>query len=576
MIRISDSGIKISVSRSQHPTPASNSKGLQMDKEQFRILAVDDDTAILDLYTEILCDPPGLPDSVSSTPSFDLTFCGQAEAAVEAVRGAIKKSSRFSLVFMDVRLPPGPDGIWAAGQIRNIDPAVGIVLVTGHQDVDLNQIEHRIPPPDKLLYLDKPFSPKEILQIAISMCTKWERKKELRTIHAHLETRLEERTSALKAANKRLQGTEEGFRNMVVNNADGVIILDKNLIVKFMNPAAESLFRRKSEEMIGEPFGYPVVTEESTEIDIIRGNKDPVVAEMRLTKTEWNGEKAYIASLRDVTEQKGMREALQKSHDELELRVKERTAELAQANQTKSEFLTNMSHELRTPLNAIIGFSEILEDLTFGELNKKQMKYIKNIVESSHHLHQLINDILDLSKVEAGKIELEPSQVKINELLENSLIMIREKAAGLNIAVAVDSPVLPSGLEITADERKLKQIMYNLLSNAIKFTPDGGSVRINAEAIEAISSSSDSEIPNPQSAIEISVTDSGIGINPEDQARVFQEFEQLDSHYDRKYEGTGLGLALTRKLVKLHGGRIWVESEGEGKGSTFTFSIPLK
>ena len=140
----------------------------------------------------------------------------------------------------------------------------------------------------------------------------------------------------------------------------------------------------------------------------------------------------------------------------------------------------------------------------------------------------------------------------------------------------MDSPVLPSGLEITADERKLKQIMYNLLSNAIKFTPDGGSVRINAEAIEAISSSSDSEIPNPQSAIEISVTDSGIGINPEDQARVFQEFEQLDSHYDRKYEGTGLGLALTRKLVKLHGGRIWVESEGEGKGSTFTFSIPLK
>jgi len=235
----------------------------------------------------------------------------------------------------------------------------------------------------------------------------------------------------------------------------------------------------------------------------------------------------------------------------------------------------------------MIGFSELLQDQVFGKLNEKQKKYISNILSSSLRLLYLINDILDLSKVEAGKMELEPASLNIWSLLHNSLVMVKEKAMRHGITLDCDIPDQLETLEIRADERKLKQIMHNLLSNAIKFSPDGGTVRINAELIadfgfrNAELEDEKSAIRNPQSAIEgsaieISVADTGIGINPEDQERVFFEFKQLDSSYDRKYEGTGLGLALCRRLVEMHGGRIWVESEGEGRGSTFTFSIPLK
>jgi len=278
-------------------------------------------------------------------------------------------------------------------------------------------------------------------------------------------------------------------------------------------------------------------------------------------------------------------EDLNNSKDELEkkaLELEEMNIRIQEATEAKSQFLANMSHELRTPLNAIIGFSEILEDQTFGELNEKQTRYINNVLVSGRHLLQLINDILDLSKVEAGKLELELSRVNIKGLLENSLIMIKEKA--MKHAIKLDSHISQEvmNLEILADERKLKQIMFNILSNAAKFTPDGGSVRVSARlasiadcGLRIADLDPKSKIQTPK-CIEISVADTGIGIKPEDQERVFGEFEQLDSTYARQQEGTGLGLALTRRLIKLHGGRIWVESEGKGKGSTFTFVIPIK
>ena len=283
---------------------------------------------------------------------------------------------------------------------------------------------------------------------------------------------------------------------------------------------------------------------------------------------------------RELAERRRAQQELAKHRDHLEELVKKRTTELEkktidleQANirlqeidRLKSGFLANMSHELRTPLNAIIGFSEILTDQTFGELNAKQSKYINNILVSGRHLLQLINDVLDLSKVEAGKMELEPSRVNIKGLLENSLIMIKEKAMKLGVKLDLQISQELIDLEISADERKLKQIMFNLLSNAAKFTPAGGEIHITAQ----------STINNKQSSIQISVADTGIGIKPEDQERVFGEFEQVDSTFARQQQGTGLGLALTRKLVELHGGDIWVESKGEGKGSTFTFVVPIK
>ena len=229
------------------------------------------------------------------------------------------------------------------------------------------------------------------------------------------------------------------------------------------------------------------------------------------------------------------------------------------ANQHKSEFLANMSHELRTPLNAIIGFSEVLLERLFGDLNEKQEDYLKDVHTSGKHLLSLINEILDLSKIEAGRMELEESSFDLEGAVSNALTLVRERAQRHGIALGQN--VDPKLGQIVADERKFKQILLNLLSNAVKFTPDGGRIDVQAgrEGSNAL----------------ISVRDTGVGIAPADQAAVFEEFRQVGTDATRKHEGTGLGLTLTKKFVELHGGRIWLESE-PGKGSTFTFSIPIK
>ena len=238
--------------------------------------------------------------------------------------------------------------------------------------------------------------------------------------------------------------------------------------------------------------------------------------------------------------------------------LEERNAQIEAVSRHKSEFLSNMSHELRTPLNAILGFSEVLGERYFGDLNEKQDEYVKDIRGSGEHLLSLINDILDLSKIEAGKMELELSDFDLPAALTNVVTLVRERAQKHGITLKVD---LGSGLgAIRADERKLKQIMLNLLSNAVKFTPDGGAITVSAKQVGAI--------------VEVAVTDTGAGIAPEDQPAVFEEFRQVGSDSARKAEGTGLGLPLAKKFVELHGGEIRVDSE-PGAGSTFSFTLPL-
>ena len=241
----------------------------------------------------------------------------------------------------------------------------------------------------------------------------------------------------------------------------------------------------------------------------------------------------------------------------LEQKVAEQTAELRAANRHKSEFLANMSHELRTPLNAVIGFSDALKEQYFGPLNEKQAEYVGDINSSGQHLLSLINDILDLSKIEAGKMELETARFNVAAAIDNAIILIRERALRQNLSLSAN--VDPEVGEIEADERKVKQILINLLSNAVKFSYPGGLVRVSARRVT--------------NTLEISVSDTGMGIAPEDQARIFEEFRQLHNSGSAKHEGTGLGLSLTRRLVELHGGRIWVSSE-PGKGATFTFALP--
>ncbi|MFQ5582582.1 MAG: response regulator, partial [Mariprofundaceae bacterium] len=245
--------------------------------------------------------------------------------------------------------------------------------------------------------------------------------------------------------------------------------------------------------------------------------------------------------------------------------IRRKNMQLAQASRMKSEFLANMSHELRTPLNAIIGFSEVLKDGVMGKMDADQQEYVTDIFNSGQHLLELINDILDLSKIESGKMELDLEKTHIPDLLNNSLSIIKEKAMAHQIQL--DLNIGEQVKDCFLDARRFKQIMYNLLSNAVKFTPDGGNVRIDARRIASTDSGDD--------YLKISVTDTGIGISEEDQKKLFQPFHQIDSKLSRKYEGTGLGLVMIRHLCELHGGTVDVES-AEGKGSTFTVSLPYR
>lgn len=344
---------------------------------------------------------------------------------------------------------------------------------------------------------------------------------------------------------------------------------------------ADPLYPEWREEALKRKYlssiALPLISSEGKVLGAINlyGNEQMFFTEKRVQMFEVLANHASVA-IENATLIKGLEASVKKRTAELE--IARLTAEYA--NQAKSDFLANMSHELRTPLNAIIGYSELMYEGMSGEITDKQKDFLKNVVESGHHLLSLINDILDLSKIEAGKTELETHEFTLKKVLEAGIMMFREKALRHNI-----STTLEAGEDIgvvIADERKIKQVIINLLGNAFKFTPDGGSVRLSArlttddgrETRDESSVVLASAMSNRPSSIVISVTDTGPGISEEDQKRLFMPFEQLESALTKKQEGTGLGLHLSKRLVELHGGRIWVESE-PGKGSKFIFMIPV-
>ena len=270
---------------------------------------------------------------------------------------------------------------------------------------------------------------------------------------------------------------------------------------------------------------------------------------------EWHAApagKLIYATARDITAHRDLEESLDEARKVAE-----------GSSRAKSDFLAAMSHELRTPLNAVIGFSEILADRTFGDLNSKQAKYVGNVLSAGRQLLNVVNNILDLSKMDAGKMDVEFSPVPVKQMLEDSLVLFREKFHRNGVCINVNAP---DDLIVTVDEEKVRRVLLNLMSNAVKFSPNGGEICVTARPTEHA---------GLQQYVEIAVEDRGIGIRPEDQKRLFRPFEQLDSGPCRAHQGTGLGLALCRNFVEMHGGHIWVESEGEGKGSTFRFVLPM-
>ena len=275
----------------------------------------------------------------------------------------------------------------------------------------------------------------------------------------------------------------------------------------------------------------------------------------RQIKRVWGKERIILLAIEDITERREIENGLEKAHEELT----ELADELKRVARAKSEFLANMSHELRTPLNSINGFSEVLYDETFGPLNEKQKKYVNNVLASGKHLLLLINQILDMAKVEAGRMKLALSNLPMKSLLNDiSLLladMVSKKKVEMLLEIAEDLP------NIEADELRLKEIIYNLLSNAVKFTPEGGKIGIRAKKAD------------PE--IEIVVWDTGVGIAPENMEKIFEGFFRVDTPYSRVTEGTGLGLPLSKKLVELHGGKLSVESDGLNKGTSVRFTLPI-
>jgi HD-GYP domain-containing protein (c-di-GMP phosphodiesterase class II) len=331
---------------------------------KYRILAVDDDPTILDLYQQILSSDAKRG---GYQVSFEVDCCTQGEEAVETVKLSLEFNKSYSVIFLDLNLPPGPDGEWTAEQIQKLDPFTNIVLVSGFMRAGQEKLTNRSAASDRLLYLQKPFHRQEILQFATALSAKWLAEIELRNLHEEMEDLVDERTNALLQTNKQLrkeiatrQETEKAlhmsevnFRNMIHNNADGILILDENSIVKFMNPAAESIFGTKAKHFVGQTFEHLIIPGKPTELDIIIGDGKSVVAEMRVMETEWEGKKAYLASLRDITDRKRMQLRLQVSLDNLKEVMDGTIRAMALAVEMRDPYTSGHQHRVAQLAQAI-------------------------------------------------------------------------------------------------------------------------------------------------------------------------------------------------------------------------------
>jgi two-component system, cell cycle sensor histidine kinase PleC len=378
---------------------------------------------------------------------------------------------------------------------------------------------------------------------------------------------------------KRTEPISREYAESIINTVrEPLIVLDQDLRVVTVSRSFYEFFKVKPEETVGQliydlgnkQWDIPklrelletILPQKATfdnyevEHDFATIGRRIMLLNARQIQRVLGKERIILLAIEDITERREIETGLEKAHEEL----KELAAELERTARVKSEFLANMSHELRTPLNSINGFSEVLYDETFGPLNEKQKKYVNNVLTSGKHLLLLINQILDMAKVEAGKMKLSLSLLPMKSLLkELSLLvadMVSKKDIEMVLEIAEDLP------NIEADELKVKEIIYNLLSNAVKFTPEGGKIGMQAK--------------NADSGIEITVWDTGVGIATENMGKIFEGFFRVDTPYSRVTEGTGLGLPLSRKLVELHNGELSVESAGLKKGTSVRFTLPIK
>jgi signal transduction histidine kinase len=340
--------------------------------------------------------------------------------------------------------------------------------------------------------------------------------------------------------------SQKQLQMLITKNPDGIVVVDKQGIVRFINPAALKLFNRREEELLGEVFGFPVAGEDKTEVDIATGLGKQLIAQMRVVKIDWQGKPAYLVTLRDITISK-----------QAELERAQLLAKAEAANRVKDEFLAVLSHELRTPLNPILGWTQLLRSNKLPPHRIEQA--LETIERNASFQAEMIKDLLDVSRILRGKLQLNPISVDLKNILNAAIETVRLAAEAKSIEIITNYP--RQNIFVKGDANRLQQIFWNLLSNAVKFTPSGG--RVNVELIYECEQA------------KIQVSDTGKGINSHFLPYVFDYFRQENSSSTRNAGGLGLGLAIVRHLVELHGGKIQVESPGVDKGTTFIVEMPI-
>ncbi len=441
---------------------------------------------------------------------------GMAASGDEAVKKAEKLQP--DLVLMDIILEGRMTGVEAADIIRS-RINIPIVYLTAYAEKEMmNQAKATLP----FGYIIKPFNDRE-LNSTIEMA-----------IYRH-------------QAERKLEIAREEFSNIVQKSTDGTMILDKKGKILFANPAAGVLFHRSATTLVGEMFGHPVTVGGTMDLDFLRQDGQPGIAEMRVVETRWEGQPACLALLRDITERKRTQEELDRTR--------------RQQLQMRDEFLSHVSHELRSPLTAIYQFVTILLDGLAGELTHDQNEYMNVALQNAYQLRDMIDELLDTTRVESGRLVLETQRISIQPMLQDILRSMRALVSAKNIALISEAPGdLPS---VLVDPLRVRQVLRNLIGNAVKFTPESGTVRVSSRVWEE----------NPEMVL-VTVEDTGCGIEPEEKERIFERLYQSKSHTEFSRKGLGLGLYICHELITMQGGHIWVDSQ-PGQGSTFFFTLPV-
>jgi PAS domain S-box-containing protein len=479
-----------------------------------RILLVEDDEHDVLAFKRVL---------KKADTAVEITTCGRAEDALDRLRS---DAGAFDLAVIDHKLP-GMSGLELCKTLLGEKVPLPLVILTGQGSEALAVealkagVENYVVKAPGKDYLD-------LLPVVL-----------LEAVRKY-QNRL-----ARKRAEENLRADQACFRDMIYNNADGNLIVDSQGIVRLINPAAKSLFGVKADKLLDQPFGFPIVGNEATEVELVSAGRDPVIAEMRSAKMMWKGELVQVVSLRDVTERKIAEELDRYRRRELKM---------------KDQFISHVSHELRSPLSAIYQFVTILLDGLAGEIPDEQREHLETILRNSSQLKVMIDDLLDVSRAQTGKLTVRPRYLTLAECIRGALESC-SAASAKDITLSADVPDnLPPAY---ADGQRVRQIVTNLIDNAVKFTPRNGSTVVRAEIYE-----------NDPDYLCVSVSDMGCGISDEDRERIFEQMYQVQYNGDAGRKGLGLGLYICKELVSRHGGRLWVESELH-HGSTFFFTLPV-